>query len=182
MKEQALPGTTGNNRPDLTIVSPDDSTVTIVEVSCPFEGSPSALEEAAKAKVDKYEPLRLQLLQQYANVTILPFIVGSLGSWYPGNDQVLSSLRIGHRYASLMRRLCVVSAVAGSQNIWYQAICRSHHRPPAPEDQTNSNTITVIPDNLPNPTTPLVEIRNPTALNGTATTTSNGYPALSYLS
>ena len=165
MKEQALPGTTGNNRPDLTIVSPDDSTVTIVEVSCPFEGSPSALEEAAKAKVDKYEPLRLQLLQQYTNVTILPFIVGSLGSWYPGNDQVLSSLRIGHRYASLMRRLCVVSAIAGSQNIWYQAICRSHHRPPAPEDQTNSNTITVIPDNLPNPTTPLVEIRNPTALN-----------------
>eukprot|EP00731_Ephydatia_muelleri_P013713 Em0007g1023a len=47
-KEQAIPGTTGNNRPDLTIISPDESTVTIVDVSCPFEGSPLALEEAAK--------------------------------------------------------------------------------------------------------------------------------------
>ena len=153
MKEQPLPGTTGNNRPDLTIISPDDSTVTIVEVSCPFEGSPSALEDAANAKVAKYKPLRLALLQQYSKVTILPFIVGSLGSWYPGNDRVLSSLHIGHRYAGLMRRLCVVSAIAGSQNIWYQAICRSHNRPSAPsvapEVQHNTTTQSVVPDGQP---------------------------------
>ena len=52
-KELPLPGTTGNYRPDLTIISPDNSTATILEVSCPIEGSPLLLEEAAMAKVDK---------------------------------------------------------------------------------------------------------------------------------
>ncbi|KAL5509854.1 hypothetical protein EMCRGX_G005293 [Ephydatia muelleri] len=142
MKEQAIPGTMGNNRPDLTITSPDGSTITIVEVSCPFESSPNALEDAAKAKLAKYEPLKQHLLQQHQHVHIYPFIVGSLGSWYPENDRVLSALRIGHRYAALMRRLCVVSAIAGSQNIWYQAICKSHHRgtPTAPDPQPTATT------------------------------------------
>ncbi|KAL5509864.1 hypothetical protein EMCRGX_G005303 [Ephydatia muelleri] len=78
----------------------------------------------------QYEPLKQHLLQQHQHVNIHPFIVGSLGSWYPENDRVLSTLRIGHRYVALMRRLCVVSAIAGSQNIWYQAICKSHRRGP----------------------------------------------------
>ncbi|KAL5509886.1 hypothetical protein EMCRGX_G005326 [Ephydatia muelleri] len=134
MKEQQIPGTTGDNRPDLTIISPCGTKVTLVEVSCPFEGTPTALEDAANLKVTKYEPLRQQLLQTYAEVTIHPFIVGSLGSWFPGNDRVLSALRIGQKYAALMRRLCVVSAIAGSQNIWYQAMCKSHHRPASGED------------------------------------------------
>ena len=107
MKEQAIPGTSGANRPDLTIISPDNSSIILVDVCCPFEGSPNALEDAARSKVDKYEPLRQVLLGRYASVEILPFIVGSLGSWYPPNDRVLSRFHIGWRYASLMRRLCV---------------------------------------------------------------------------
>ena len=122
-KEVPLPGTTGNNRPDLTIISPDNTTITLVEVSCPFKGAPLVLEEAAKAKVEKYEPLKQTLLQQYTTVNVFPFIVGSLGSWYPGNDKVLSTLQIGRRYANLMRKLCVVSAIAGSQAIWYRSMC-----------------------------------------------------------
>ena len=128
LKEQPLPGTSGDNRPDLTIISPDDSKVTIVEVCCPFEGSPHALEDAANAKLAKYEPLKQALLKHYNQVDIYPFVVGSLGSWYPNNDRVLSSLKIGHRYGSLMRRLCVVSAISGSQNIWYQSMCTRHRR------------------------------------------------------
>ena len=96
MKEQPLPGTTGDNSPDLTIISPCGTKVTLVEVSCPLEGSPTALEDAAAHKVTKYEPLRLQMLQNYSEVTIHPFIVGNLGRWFPGNDRVLSALRISH--------------------------------------------------------------------------------------
>lgn len=80
MKEQPLPGASGDNRPDLTIIFPDESSITIVEVCCPFEGSPSALEEATRAKLQKYEPLRQSLLQSYSKVEVFPFIVGSLGS------------------------------------------------------------------------------------------------------
>lgn len=71
---------TDNNHPDLTIISPDKSKVKIVEVSCPFEGSPTALEDAANAKLAKYEHLKQALLRRYSEVDILPFIVGSLGS------------------------------------------------------------------------------------------------------
>ncbi|KAL5509965.1 hypothetical protein EMCRGX_G005420 [Ephydatia muelleri] len=83
--------------------------------------------EAANAKLIKYEPLRQQLLRTYSSVTIYPFIEGSLGSRYPPNDKVLSALRIGHTYASLMRKLCVMSAIAGSQAIWYAKMCTPHH-------------------------------------------------------
>ena len=152
MKEQPLPGT-GDNRPDLTIISPCGRKVMLVEVSCPFEGSPTALEDAAAHKVTKYEPLRRQLLQNYSEVTIHPFIVGSLGSWFPGNDRVLSALRIGYKYAALMRRLCVVSAIAGSQTIWYQAICKSHHRPAATHDnQPSATTPPAAPGDQPTTT------------------------------
>ena len=125
-KEQPLPGTVGDNRPDLTIISPDNTSVILLDVSCPFEGTPLALEEAANAKLIKYEPLRQQLLRTYSSVTIYPFIVGSLGSWYPPNDKVLSALRIIHKYASFMRKLCVMYAIAGSQAIWYAKMCTPH--------------------------------------------------------
>ena len=95
-------------------ISPDESSVLLVKVCCPFEGSPTALEDAE-------QPMRQTLLQKYSSVEILPFIIGALGSWYPPNDRVLSRLHIGRRYASLMWRLCVVSAISGSQTIWYNS-------------------------------------------------------------
>ena len=122
-REQPLPGTTGNNRPDLTIISPDNTSVILVDVTMPFEGSPSALEEAAATKIAKYQPLCHQLSTHFASVKFLPFVIGSLGSWFPGNEEVLKLLHIGHRYAILMRKLCVSSAIGGSRNIWYTSMC-----------------------------------------------------------
>lgn len=88
-----------------------------------------ALEDAARSKMYKYQPLRQSLLQNYTSVEILPFIVGALGSWYPPNDGVLSRLHIGWKYAFLMRRLGVVSAIFGSQTIWYKSMCTQRCMP-----------------------------------------------------
>ena len=121
--QQPLPDTTGDNRPDLVVISPDNSSAILVDVTMPFEGSPSALEDAAAAKIAKYRPLCTQLSTHFASVIFLPFIIGSLGSWYPGNEDVLHHLRIGHRYTTLMRKLCVASAIGGTQNIWYTSMC-----------------------------------------------------------
>ena len=52
-KEQPLPNTTGANRPDLTIISPDSSSVILLDVCIPFEGHPQALQEAAQSKLTK---------------------------------------------------------------------------------------------------------------------------------
>ena len=162
MKEQPIPGTTGANRPDLTIVSPDERTILLVEVSCPFEGAPKALEEAATTKLLKYEPLRQELLQRYSVVEVLPFIVGALGSWYPPNDRVLSRLRIGWRYAALMRRLCVVSAISGSQGIWYKSMCTQRRAPQQAEDTATGGTtpMTTSPEDQETTTTALPQTKS----------------------
>ena len=122
-KEQPLPNTSGANRPDVTIIAPDGRSVTIIDVCVPFEGSPEALQQAAQEKVTKYEPLHQTLLQRFERVEVFPFIVGSLGSWFPPNDDLLRSLRVSWKYAALMRRLCVASAISGSQTIWYRSTC-----------------------------------------------------------
>ena len=140
-KEQPLPNTNGANRPDLTIISPDQRSVILLDVSIPFEGHPQALQEAAQLKLDKYEPLRSQLLQRYEAVEVLPFIVGSLGSWFPDNDAVLRRLHIGRKYSCLMRKLCVASAISGSQNIWFRSAC----------SRVGTNIPASAPDSVPIP-------------------------------
>ncbi|KAL5509843.1 hypothetical protein EMCRGX_G005280 [Ephydatia muelleri] len=127
MKEQPIPGQ----------LAPTDPT---------SQSSPqtNALEEAATAKLLKYEPLRQELLQRYSVVEVLPFIVGALGSWYPPNDRVLSKLHIGWRYAALMRRLCVVSAISGSQGIWYKSMCTQRRAPNQAEDTATRETTPTI--------------------------------------
>ena len=168
LKEQAIPGSTGANRPDLSIISPDESSIMLVEVSCPFEGSPTALEDAARSKIEKYEPLRQALLQRYASVEILPFIVGSLGSWYPPNDRVLTRLHIGWKYASLMRRLCVVSAIAGSQAIWYKKMCTQRRVPGNEEHPAVASVGLMTADNGSADNQPIAAEPGTVTVNGSA--------------
>ena len=99
----------------------------MIDVTMPFEGSPSALEDDAVAKVDKYRPLCAQLSTHFASVIFLPFVIGSLGSWYPGNEDVLRHLHTGYRYATLMRKLCVTSDISWILNIWYTSKCTKRH-------------------------------------------------------
>ena len=122
-KEQPLPDTTGANRPDLTIIAPDGRSAVLVGVCVPFEGVPEALQEAAEEKVRKYKSLRRTLLGLFETVKVLPFVVGSLGSWFPPNDEVLKRLHIGWKCTALMRRLCVASVIVGSQDIWFHSAC-----------------------------------------------------------
>ena len=147
-KEQSVPNTSGANRPDLTIILPNGHSVILVDVSIPFEGCPQALEEAAKAKTIKYEPLRQELLLRYDQVEVYPFLIGSLGSLFLGNDLVLHRLHIGRNYAYLMKKLCVASVIAGSQNIWYHSACsRVRSNVPARETQ-GASTINPPPPSV----------------------------------
>ena len=70
--------------------------------------------------------LRQTILGRFERVEVFPFTVGSLGSWFPPNDEVLRNLHIGWKYTVLMRKLCVASAISGSQNIWYRSTCSQH--------------------------------------------------------
>eukprot|EP00731_Ephydatia_muelleri_P013829 Em0007g1139a len=120
-KKQPLPNTTGANRSDLTSIAPDGRSAILVDVCIPFEGSPEALQDAAQEKRRKYEPLCQTLLTCFERVEVFPFVIGSLGSWFPPNEEVLRKLRIDWKYAILMRLLCVASSIVGSQDIWYRS-------------------------------------------------------------
>ncbi|GIY82497.1 uncharacterized protein CEXT_352191 [Caerostris extrusa] len=68
-------------RPDLFIKHKQD--YYLVEVTVPFDNRCAALHIAHQRKVDKYEPVLEVLKSQGINATIIPFVVGALGSWYP---------------------------------------------------------------------------------------------------
>jgi len=53
-----------------------------MDVAVPFDNRLAAFEVAAAEKKNKYEELRSWLVAQHGcTVTVVPFIVGALGSW-----------------------------------------------------------------------------------------------------
>ncbi|KAL5509989.1 hypothetical protein EMCRGX_G005452 [Ephydatia muelleri] len=116
--EQCVPGDEKSLKPDLVILNRNTSEAYVVDITVQFEGE-AAFQEARKAKEDKYHHLKKVLHDKgYRKVEVDAFVVGALGSWDPGNEQVIQKLSIGHRYAVLFRRLCCTEAIKGSFAIW----------------------------------------------------------------
>ncbi|GIX68887.1 uncharacterized protein CDAR_187421, partial [Caerostris darwini] len=105
-------------RPD--IVAQVGKKVMIIDVTCPFEGADTAFTAAWEDKCTKYEP-RLPLYQAMGlTATVVPFIVGALGSWCPWNDKFLKQFCSGS-YINLFRKLCVSDSIK-----WYRDIYIEH--------------------------------------------------------
>ena len=75
----------------------------MVDVAVSFD-TPDCLLSAHTRKVEKYMTLG----------NILPLVVGSLGSWYPRNEEIRSFLGIDSRSWSIFKRKARLAAVAGS--------------------------------------------------------------------
>jgi hypothetical protein len=116
--DQIVPGAPGINRPDIVITN--GNKVTIIDVTCPFENDDSSLEMAAQSKVNKYNYLIDHFQQQNMDAKVFGFVVGSLGAWYNGNEDVLDDLQINKTYRTLFRKLCCADAIRGSRNIYVQ--------------------------------------------------------------
>lgn len=118
-------------RPDLTVTR--GNRVVIVDVVVPFENGPQALQAAAEEKVRKYTGLVNQLRAQGKQVELLPFVVGSLGTWFRDNERALAALRVGPRYRRLMRRLIVSETLRWSRDMYIEHVTGSrqyHSAPP----------------------------------------------------
>jgi len=123
--DQHVPGDPSpRERPDITVV--EGNKITIVDVAVPFDNGPDALATCAAAKREKYEALRKALVAKGKDVQVLGFIVGALGSWFPGNELALNRLGISRSYRKLMRRLCCIDAISGSRDIYIEHM--SGHR------------------------------------------------------
>ena len=117
-------------RPDICIVDEVKKEVTVIDVACPFENGATSLEVASEVKRAKYEVIKLAYAAVGYKVSVLPFVLGSLGAWYPPNDLVLASLQIGPRYAQLFRMLCVSSTISWSRNIYCSHVTGIPQPPP----------------------------------------------------
>ncbi|GBN93416.1 hypothetical protein AVEN_7642-1 [Araneus ventricosus] len=93
----------------------------IIDVACPFENRPKALEDARKEKCDKYASLLPFYSSRGYNPVIIPIIVGALGSWDPKNDSFLSK-HMSKSYLHKFRQLCVSETVKWSRDIYVQHI------------------------------------------------------------
>lgn len=54
--EQEIPGDPERNKPDLVIISPDNQTATIIDVTVPFEGEEDSLTKAKESKKTNTPP------------------------------------------------------------------------------------------------------------------------------
>ena len=118
--EQQIPGEPEHNHPDLVVVNRDRSK--LIDVTIPFETDSDSLTVARQTKLQKYDSLKTWLQGKYEEVELEAFVVGALGSWDPVNEAVLRLLHIGRNYSRLFRKLCCISAISGSYNIW-RAFC-----------------------------------------------------------
>ncbi|PIC11688.1 hypothetical protein B9Z55_028921 [Caenorhabditis nigoni] len=91
--DQEIPGFT-RLRPDIFLESPDKKTVLIADVACPYEHGKRAMEESWNTKVDKYEKGFQHLTDQGVEVTVLPIVIGSLGTWWSPTSESLLALGI----------------------------------------------------------------------------------------
>lgn len=104
-------------RPDLVITNKMETI--IIDVSIPFENGDAAFLETRGNKITKYTPLATWLRQTRSNVSIVPFLVGSLGLWDVGNDILLKKI-CSKSYATLFRKLCVSDCIKASRDVYIQ--------------------------------------------------------------
>ena len=115
--DQKIPNSPGCLRPDLVITTAHS--ITIVDVTIPFEASQDAFTKARSEKTQKYSELVQWARSKYSTVSFGVVIVGSLGAWDIENESTLELLGIGRRYRTLFRKLCCVDAIKGSRAIWH---------------------------------------------------------------
>eukprot|EP00102_Acyrthosiphon_pisum_P018506 XP_016655716.1 PREDICTED: uncharacterized protein LOC107882189 [Acyrthosiphon pisum] len=107
-------------RPDLVLRK--GTTTLIIDATVPFDNRIKAFEEAAAEKKAKYEDLRKEIANDHpGEVSVFPFIVGSLGSWDPNNDVLVRQL-CSRSYAKLLRKLCVSEVIGYSRDVFTEHI------------------------------------------------------------
>ena len=115
-------GETASLRPDIVVRDEVNRTIKIIDVTIPFENRLGAFERARQEKQEKYRLLAQQLTGNGYVVDLDAFIVGSLGGWYPNNDRIISSFRIGSYYATLMRKLMISDTIRWSRDIYVEHV------------------------------------------------------------
>ena len=138
-KNRQIPDSNSTERPDLVVINHNNKMMTIIDVAVVFENRYEAFEQARQGKIDKYTNLANHFREQGWNVALEAVIVGSLGAWDPANETSLRLLRIGSRYARLMRKLIVSDTIRWSRDIYVEHLTghRQYIATPSSVAETN---------------------------------------------
>ena len=120
--DQTVPHCEGQGRPDIVILNEEAKKAYLVDVAVPW-ASEENLKASRERKVEKYSGAKNCLGQKGFEVLLEGFLVGSLGTWDPENDSLLTKLGIARKYRILLKKLCVRDAISGSYGVW-AARCR----------------------------------------------------------
>ena len=93
----------GRQRPDILVAG---NPPLVIDVTVPFDRTDN-LRRAAEAKVARYSNIG----------RVFPLVVGSLGSWLPGNDDIRYAFGIGARRWNTFRKTARLLAIRGSTEI-----------------------------------------------------------------
>ncbi|PIC11851.1 hypothetical protein B9Z55_028813 [Caenorhabditis nigoni] len=119
--DEEFPGYT-RLRPDIFLQSPDKKEVILADVSVPYENGIEAMQASWNRKVEKYEEGFQHLKDQGIKLTVLPIIIGSLGTWWAPTTDSLVELGISKAAVrKAIPELCS-TVLEHSKNIYWKHI------------------------------------------------------------
>jgi len=108
--------------PDVMIRSPSEKKIFIIDITCPSETSIDTFDKARLTKIQKYKGIHDHYTKLGYTVVLDAFIVGSLGSYDPLNNDLLRELGLPHRASRTMIRKMVGSVIEQSKDIYWAHI------------------------------------------------------------
>ncbi|EFP11920.1 hypothetical protein CRE_21624, partial [Caenorhabditis remanei] len=109
-------------RPDIMLRSPDGKEIILADVTCPYECGLQGMQRAWDYKVEKYTKAYKYLEARGMKVTVLPIVVGSLGTWWKPTTNSLLQLGIDRKTINeWIPKLCAATAEY-SKNIYWRHI------------------------------------------------------------
>ncbi|GBN16737.1 Retrovirus-related Pol polyprotein from type-1 retrotransposable element R2 [Araneus ventricosus] len=106
-------------RPDLVVQIGKE--VFIIDVCIPFDNRYESFDRARQEKLDKYAHLIPHYSVNGCKASIIPIIVGALGSWDPKNDKFLSK-HMSKSYLNKFRKLCCSEVLQWSRDIFVEHV------------------------------------------------------------
>ena len=109
-------------RPDLVVINDNEKTVAILDVCCPFESGPNALNVARARKQLHYQPELIAFQKRGYRVLCDAIVVGALGTWSRANDRILLYLGTTHKYLRQMKLYVISETIETSKNLFWRHI------------------------------------------------------------
>ncbi|KAF1313197.1 reverse transcriptase, partial [Globisporangium splendens] len=132
---ETVEGMAGQLRPDLQLFDTRSKTVVVADLAITYEDHQqdgpefSSLAASAQRKIEKYQPIKVHLMQQGWTVHLSALVYGSLGSVLPGNFKVYTEeLGLLKKDARRLNTTISTEAIKASRRIW-NLHCALHRGP-----------------------------------------------------